>query len=138
MTSQGHSSDGPLHGAVRAPDSPRAVETRGAYLHSQGIEAATAGDVGKALDLLSQAADADPQNPLYYVSLGRLLASVAMFNQAALAYLRAQELAPREPTILAELADSLQHLNRNQEAMAARAMAATLQQLQDPTSLGIL
>jgi hypothetical protein len=61
-----------------------------------------------------------------------------MFNQAALAYLRVQELAPREPTILAELADSLQHLNRNQEAMAARAMAATLQQLQDPTSLGIL
>jgi Tfp pilus assembly protein PilF len=85
-------------------------------LHELGLEARRLGSAEKALELFSRASDIDSENPLYYVSMARLLAGETMFNQAALAYLHAQQLAPQDASILRELIDVLKQLGRNDEA----------------------
>jgi cytochrome c-type biogenesis protein CcmH/NrfG len=55
-----------------------------------------------------------------------------MFNQAAQAYLRAQELAPQDPTVLIELADVLEHLTKDEDVLTMLRRIAEL--LHAPTS----
>jgi len=86
--------------------------------HQLGLEAGRAGDGTQALELLSRAAELEPANAAYFVSIARLLAAETMFNQAAVAYLRAQELAADDPLVLAELASVLRSLNREEDALA--------------------
>jgi len=95
-------------------------------LHALGLEAGVAGKPEDALELLSRAADLCPDNAVYCLSIGRLLAAETMFNQAALAYLRAQELAPNDVTILTELAIVLRQLHKHEEAKAVTAHASEL------------
>jgi Flp pilus assembly protein TadD len=87
-------------------------------LHQLGLEADRTGDVTQALALLSRAAEVDSSKAVYFVSIARLLASEDMFNQAALAYLLAQERAADDPGILTELAAVLRKGNRETEALA--------------------
>jgi Flp pilus assembly protein TadD len=104
----------------------------GEALHARGLAAAAAGHAEVALELLSKAADCNPQKADYFISIGRLLATETMFNQAALAYLRAQELAPRDPTVLIELADVLEHLTKDEDVLTMLRRIAEL--LHAPTS----
>ena len=100
-------------------------------LHTLGLATAAAGNHEQALELLSQAVDTDPKNSKYLLSIGRLLAEQAMLNQAALAYLRAQELSPDDTAILTELAGLLHRLDREEEATALLVRACHLQRRTD-------
>jgi Flp pilus assembly protein TadD len=100
--------------------------------HARGLAEAATGHAEAALELLSKAAESNPQNPAYFISIGRLLAAETMFNQAALAYLRAQELAPQDPTILTELANVLEHLTKDEDVLTMLHRIAEL--LHSPTS----
>jgi Flp pilus assembly protein TadD len=104
----------------------------GEALHARGLAAAAAGHAETALELLSKAAETTPQKADYFISIGRLLAAETMFNQAALAYLRAQELAPQDPTVLIELADVLEHLTKDEDVLTMLRRIAEL--LHTPTS----
>jgi Flp pilus assembly protein TadD len=94
-----------------------APSVEGEEFHARGLAAAATGHAETALELLSKAAECNPQKAEYFISIGRLLAAETMFNQAALAYLHAQDLAPHDPTILSELADVLAHLNKDEEVL---------------------
>lgn len=97
--------------------------------HQLGLEAERAGDATLALELLSRAAEIDSNSAAYFVSIARLLAAQTMFNQAALAYLRALELATPDPLVLLELASVLRSLNREEDALAVLRKRDELRQL---------
>jgi Flp pilus assembly protein TadD len=87
-------------------------------IHQLGLDVGGAGEAALALELLSRAVEIDSSKASYFISIGRLLASETMFNQAALAYLRAQELAADDPVVLTELAGVLGQLHREEDALA--------------------
>jgi len=99
----------------------------GDSIHALGIEACSTGRPDAALELFSRAVEVEPGKASYFVSIGRLLAYETMFNQSALAYLRARELGPNDPIVLTELAGVLKHLDKPDEAIALLDRAAELQ-----------
>lgn len=111
---------------TRVREALERVPPDGDHLHALGLEACAAGRSEESLDLLSRATNLNPDKSLYFVSIGRLLAAETMFNQSALAYLRAQELAPNDPVVLTELAGVLRQLRKDKEAAAVLAHAAEL------------
>jgi SAM-dependent methyltransferase/tetratricopeptide (TPR) repeat protein len=109
-----------------ASKTSQAPAPEAAEFHRQGLQAMAAGDSERALDLFAKAAEAEPNNALYSLSIGRLLAQEGMLNQSTLAFLRAQELSPKEPGILLELAEVLKRLDKTQEAAAVLDAASRL------------
>jgi len=97
-------------------------------LHTLGLAKYGSGEAQEALDLIVQANKLCPTNPVYCLSLGRILAREKMYNQATLAYLAAQELDPANPIVLTELAESLLALGKNDEAKTV--MEASMQLVQ--------
>jgi Flp pilus assembly protein TadD len=124
----------PLVAAKQPSADVEPTASDGDALHALGLEAISAGRSVEALELLSRAAEVNPTNVGYLISIGRLLTAETMLNQAALAYLRAQELAPRDPVVLSELAGVLKRLNKNQEAGLVLRQAAELPTSRDPAT----
>jgi hypothetical protein len=72
-------------------------------LSAMGLEAWRAGEVVEAMDSLSAAIDADPDDPLPRTQYGRLLALSMSYNDALVHLERAAELNPDDPQVWLDL-----------------------------------
>jgi len=95
-------------------------------LHALGLEVEAAGRPADALDLFSRAVELSPDSKMFVLSAAKVLMAEGMFQQAALAYLQAQEIDPKDPSILVELATALRRGNREDEARAVVSRAEQL------------
>lgn len=76
-----------------------------ADLHRRGLERFSEGDQAAALDLIRQAVEAEPSDPLYQNDLGYLLVQSGDSRGALNAYERAAALDPDNPLFVKNLAD---------------------------------
>jgi len=113
-----------LDARIRAATEHQPIDVEA--LHVLGLEASAAGRPGDALELISRAVEISPQNKTFILSAAKVLMSEGMFQQAALAYLRAQEIDPKDPGILVGLASALARSNKDEEARAVLARADEL------------
>lgn len=93
----------------------------------------------EAIDFLLSAAEADPDNPVLLVELGRAAAGASDLTAARTYYERAVDLAPKDPVYLRILAEfSLHHQVQIREIALPAARQAVILAPNDPLSLDLL
>lgn len=103
--------------------------TQAAALHLLGINAHRVGMADLALDLLTQAIEQDPENPLYHRHLGQVYASLDQPKSTLLAYEKALSLGLSDPDLHTRLAHLLKDQGQIERAISHCHQALRL----DPT-----
>ncbi|HEY7652631.1 MAG TPA: tetratricopeptide repeat protein [Methylomirabilota bacterium] len=109
-----------------AEDEIRKLEARSAY--EAGVKSIADGRVSLGLASLRQAAEVDPQNPLYHNAVGAVLLNVGRFPDAQVEFQKAVELDPTYADAFHNLGSAYAEQGKWDEAIGAykKALAQTI------------
>ncbi len=112
--------------ASTADDEIRRLEARSAY--EAGVKSIADGRVSLGLASLRQAAEVEPQNPLYHNAVGAVLLNVGRFPDAQAEFQKAVELDPTYADAFHNLGSAFAEQGKWDEAIAAykKALAQTI------------